>query len=164
MGKLFWNIQAKADKLWVKWISTYYLKKTSAMDWQSRNCSWLIANIFKCKYNTAATYRDIRGDRGHVEWWPVFNRNLAKPRAKFTLWLGMLDRLATKDKLVKFGIVLDPKCAFCNDDETLQHVLFDCKWTGTVWQQVMQQIGYRRQALGWQQEKSWIAAECKRKG
>ncbi|XP_058722226.1 uncharacterized protein LOC131594147 [Vicia villosa] len=49
MGKLFWNIQAKADKLWVKWISAYYLKCHSAMDWQYKNCSWLLANIFKCR-------------------------------------------------------------------------------------------------------------------
>ncbi|XP_058727545.1 uncharacterized protein LOC131599062 [Vicia villosa] len=49
MGKLFWNIQAKADKLWVKWVNTYYLKQHNAMDWQSKNCSWILASVFKCR-------------------------------------------------------------------------------------------------------------------
>ncbi|XP_058776509.1 uncharacterized protein LOC131650795 [Vicia villosa] len=47
MGKLIWNIQAKADKLWVKWIKMYHLKNQNVMDWHPKNCSWIVTNILK---------------------------------------------------------------------------------------------------------------------
>ncbi|XP_058733291.1 uncharacterized protein LOC131604654 [Vicia villosa] len=46
IGKLLWNLQSKANKLWVKWVSTYYLKDENVMDWQSNTtASWLLKTL-----------------------------------------------------------------------------------------------------------------------
>lgn len=34
MSKLLWNLQVKANKLWVKWIDVYYLKNQDVMTWK----------------------------------------------------------------------------------------------------------------------------------
>lgn len=48
IAKLLWNIHAKSDKLWVKWIHMYFIKGASIMDFQPGNsCSWIVKNIFK---------------------------------------------------------------------------------------------------------------------
>lgn len=116
MGKLFWNILAKDDKLWIKWITTYYMKQHNVLEWQHKNCSWILANIFKCRdkikktkawedfiqtgrYRTTSIYKGLRRDRGQVEWKHPFHHNHAKPQAKFIMWISMLGRLTTKDML-----------------------------------------------------------------
>ncbi|XP_058776403.1 uncharacterized protein LOC131650721 [Vicia villosa] len=181
MGKLFWNIQAKADKLWVKWVNTYYLKHADALDWQHKNCSWILANVFKCRdkikmtaawstcmltgsYKTASFYDEIRGDRGQVDWNFLLCKNFAKPRARFVLWLSLLGRLSTKDRLRKHGSDIDDKCVFCNKEETLNHLFFECSDTRQTWSKVLCFIGYHRIPLGWNQEMTWAIAETKRKG
>ncbi|XP_058776967.1 uncharacterized protein LOC131651319 [Vicia villosa] len=47
MGKLFWNIQSKSDKLWVKWINMYYMKNQTAMDRNQHRGSWIPSSIIK---------------------------------------------------------------------------------------------------------------------
>lgn len=52
LSKMIWNIHAKSDKLWVKWIHMYFLKGKSMLEYQpGSNCSWIVRMLFK--------YRDV---------------------------------------------------------------------------------------------------------
>ena len=113
IGKLLWNLQGKADKLWVKWINTYYLKKKDIMNWTlNKNCSWIIKRIIKCmdsfknihywkevelgkSYNTGNMYKAMRGDFEKVTWHKMLASNYARPRAIFTLWMVLNGKLPT---------------------------------------------------------------------
>ncbi|XP_058764072.1 uncharacterized protein LOC131637497 [Vicia villosa] len=151
------------------------------MDWQSKNCSWILASVFKCrdrikgtntwgsaltngKYNTVEIYNDLRGNREHVTWKYVLHRNFAKPLAKFILWLSLLDRLSIKDRLLKHGSNVDAGCIFCRDMETLHHLFFECQTTNLIWRSVLHHIGYNRNPRGWSQEKIWLNSETRKKG
>lgn len=48
IGKLLWNICQKSNKLWVKWVHTYYIKGQDISDYQpATHCSWVLKAIFK---------------------------------------------------------------------------------------------------------------------
>lgn len=50
LTKLLWNIQSKADKLWVRWIHVYYMKGDDVMSWRGQDKrSWIIKSILKCR-------------------------------------------------------------------------------------------------------------------
>ncbi|XP_058783735.1 uncharacterized protein LOC131658460 [Vicia villosa] len=50
MIKLLWNVQAKKDKLWVKWLNAYYIKGLDVQEWQiPHDCSWIIKEIMKSR-------------------------------------------------------------------------------------------------------------------
>ncbi|XP_019415090.1 PREDICTED: uncharacterized protein LOC109326751 [Lupinus angustifolius] len=50
MTKLLWNLASKIDKLWVKWIHTYYLKGADIFNFHlSPSCSWTLRVIIKCR-------------------------------------------------------------------------------------------------------------------
>lgn len=115
------------------------------------------------RYKTTAMYQELRGDRGHVDWYHLFVKNYAKLLARFTLWLSMLGRLVTKDRLLRFGTMVEASCVFCREDETLHHRMFECQWTRKIWQQILLSIGYDRSPLGWNQERHWLIGEVRRK-
>lgn len=63
-------------------------------------------------YQTRAMYKAIRGEKEKVSWNKVMLQNLARPRSIFTLWMTLNGKLQTKDRLIKFGMQMDPKCTF----------------------------------------------------
>lgn len=50
ISKLLWDVAFKFDKLWVKWVNAYYIKRldinTVAI---SANSSWLLRKIIDCR-------------------------------------------------------------------------------------------------------------------
>lgn len=82
--KLLWNIHSKANKLWIRWLDTYFMKGNHVLQWQiTQISSWMLNAILKCrsltqncsawdkgdqigKYHTATIYRENHGDRTKV--------------------------------------------------------------------------------------------------
>ncbi|XP_058746559.1 uncharacterized protein LOC131619487 [Vicia villosa] len=182
LGKLTWNIQAKANKLWVKWVNSYYLKNQNFMAWQARaGYSSLMKSLCTCRdlilytnhwaeavqsgrYNTTEMYQCLRGERAKVPWRKILYKNLARPRAKFHMWLALTGRISTKCRIQKFGIHTDLLCVFCTKQETIAHLYFGCNWTGSVWTSILQWLGYHRNPAPWHQEQLWLACEVSKKG
>ncbi|XP_058773804.1 uncharacterized protein LOC131648018 [Vicia villosa] len=150
MGKLFWKIQAKDDKLWVK----DKIKETDA---------WA-AVLQTGRYKTTVVYKELHGYRGHVPLKHMLYQNYAKPRARFIIWLSLLGQLNTKDRLLKHGNVINAGCIFCREEETLHRLLLECHITKQIWRRVLQNIGYDRNPVGWTQERLWLIGETRRKG
>lgn len=72
-------------------------------------------------YKTIAMYKELRGVEIPVDWRKYFFNNNARPLAKFTLQLNMLEIMETKDKSKtnKYGVMTDNICCL----ETRQHFL-----------------------------------------
>ncbi|XP_060190658.1 uncharacterized protein LOC132619924 [Lycium barbarum] len=86
------------------------------------------------------------------------------PRYKFILWLVMRRRLATVDRLLKFGINVPLTCVFCNTyDETLLHLFFDCPATQALSHRMLVWLGVHRAIGSWQEEVHWTTTMAKRK-
>ncbi|XP_058754588.1 uncharacterized protein LOC131627751 [Vicia villosa] len=182
LGKLLWNIQAKADKMWVKWINIYYLKEQDFFVWQPKSdCSILMKNLVACRdiitqsgywqavlqngfYKTSKMYMSLRGEKEPVPWRKIGFQNLARPRAQFLIWMAFMDRLNTKTRIQQFGIHTDLRCAFCPEQETINHIFFECRWTRSVWTQMLVWLGYHHVPGNWQYEKQWITMETNKKG
>ncbi|XP_058726861.1 uncharacterized protein LOC131598262 [Vicia villosa] len=170
MGKLLWNIQAKADKLWIKWLDTYYIKGQDLNTWQvAATCSWVVKKIMDLrdtmsqtehwataihsgKYVTGTMYKELRGDRIQVCWRKILFTNYARPRAIFTLWMALRGRLPTRDRLHKFGMTIERNCCFCDAEESLEHLFFMCKETKLVWRKVLLWMGIDRRPMKWNDE------------
>ncbi|XP_058763598.1 uncharacterized protein LOC131637052 [Vicia villosa] len=182
MIKLLWNVQAKKDKLWVKWINAYYIKGQDVQEWQiPHDCSWIIKQIMKSrglitndpnwrmkldyeKFKTRDSYELLRETQPLVSWRSVFYANHARPRALFHLWLLMLGRIPTKDRLVKFGVQVEQRCCFCIENESIDHLFFQCSFAKSAWGEMLIWMGYHRGPEVWSIEKEWITAETKKKG
>ncbi|XP_019457667.1 PREDICTED: uncharacterized protein LOC109358055 [Lupinus angustifolius] len=175
MAKLLWNLASKPDKLWVRWIHTYYIKGTSNDEYQpSVNDSWILKAIMKCRtlpkqywtqsaFSTKSIYMELRGQKQRVPWSKLFYDNLVRPRAQFTLRLGCQQRLPTKTRLRKFRIHTDGKCIFCDHEETTDHLFFLCPVSSTIWTYILKWLKQNHTPRSWVEEMTWIICETKGK-
>uniref|UniRef100_A0A803NL60 Reverse transcriptase zinc-binding domain-containing protein n=1 Tax=Cannabis sativa TaxID=3483 RepID=A0A803NL60_CANSA len=65
-----------------------------------------------------------------LHWCKEVWSRLNTPKHSLILWLVMLDKLKTKDRLLKMGIKLQETCNLCTEcNETIQHLFFECRIT-----------------------------------
>ena len=119
--KLLWAIEFKRDKLWVKWVHAYYLKRATLISVNiSANCSWLLRKIVQTRellgelggwqnictnqhFSIKKVYQQFMGEIEKKDWKRLICNNQASPRSKFILWLALNNRLATVDRLRILG-------------------------------------------------------------
>ena len=71
-------------------------------------------------------------------------KKLAPPRVEILVWLIMLGRLSTKDRLVKLNCIsiLDQNCVLYGADiESVSHLFFSCPLAWLLWHRCMQWWG-----------------------
>ncbi|XP_019256492.1 PREDICTED: uncharacterized protein LOC109234906 [Nicotiana attenuata] len=147
--KLQWDLATKADKLWIKWIHMYYIKGHSLDTVKvPKQASWMVQKI----RTVAGLNTQMQGDNGKcrikqlylqqigalpkVEWKTIMFSNLATPKALFSMWLIIQERMMTTDRLNKWNINVDPICVLCgNHPETHAHLFWECtnKNVGSAW-------------------------------
>ncbi|XP_075111638.1 uncharacterized protein LOC142181893 [Nicotiana tabacum] len=99
--------------------------------------SWNKAVILKLQWDLATK---MQGDNGKcskikqlylqqigslakVEWKTIMFKNLARPKALFSMWLIIQERMMTTDRLIIWNINVDPICIFYgNHPETHAHL------------------------------------------
>lgn len=81
----------------------------------------------------------------------MVRNNLARPRAIFGIWMACHDKLtlATKERFHRFGIVENDKCCFCEQQQTLQNLLFDCSNMRSIWLKVLEWLHIKHIPGGW---------------
>lgn len=83
------------------------------------------------------------------------------PGHGFIIWFAIQGRLATKQRLPSWGVVLDDLCCLCRDyPEIVEHLFFYYTFSSRVKESIIQKYGIRRERQRWRKEISWIAISC----
>lgn len=115
------------------------------------------------KFAIGTVYCDFLKHYPMVDWRVMVCHNKVRPRVVFVLCLVCQNKLATKDRLAKFGVNTYKKCAFCNSDETIHHLIFECSHTKKVWEDVLCYLNTTHNVEGWNQDITWLVKVCKSK-
>ncbi|XP_058742336.1 uncharacterized protein LOC131614805 [Vicia villosa] len=115
------------------------------------------------RFSTKTMYLSLVQHLPKVMWKDLVCGNRARPRTVFILWLACNNRLATKDRLAKFGRIVDCECAFCSSGESVEHLFFCCNYTKGIWEEVLKWLKVRHAPLGWKEEVTWLVKICKSK-
>ncbi|XP_058722171.1 uncharacterized protein LOC131593623 [Vicia villosa] len=108
-------------------------------------------------------YNALVGTEEKPAWRHLMFCNYARPRAIFILWLVCNGRLATKERLKRFGMIADDCCMFCSEQETINHLFFGCAGLKGIWVKVLDWIQVTHSPLPWDREMDWIVRNCKGK-
>ncbi|XP_011016272.1 PREDICTED: uncharacterized protein LOC105119785, partial [Populus euphratica] len=158
LAKHIWNIHLKADSIWIQWVHHYYLHShsiwntaaspTSSPLWksiiilrdnlvemgggQSNTVSLMAHWSTSTGPFTAHAYDFLRVRSSLVRWRNVVWESWSMPRYNFILWLAVLGRLRTRDRL--HFLQTDSSCVFCQvEEESHSHLFFGCTWTSSLW-------------------------------
>ncbi|KAL6513981.1 hypothetical protein OROHE_019437 [Orobanche hederae] len=167
--KLLGALHNKEDKLWIRWIHAYYIKDAQFMTMEVHG-SFLMKKLLKLRtvinlsaggmqilntssFSQKVAYLVLRPAGDKVEWKELVLNNMATPRAHFILWLALKRRLASKDRLIRFNINVDPLCAYCGTvNETISHLLFGCTGIKEVWKSILVWMNVPRAVGDWSVE------------
>ncbi|XP_074298738.1 uncharacterized protein LOC141629666 [Silene latifolia] len=75
-------------------------------------------------------------------WHSVVWNRLALPKHNFIAWLYAKERLLTKDRLIKHGLLIDGTCDICSSsNETREHLFFLCPFSNRCLQGLGEWLG-----------------------
>ncbi|XP_075084891.1 uncharacterized protein LOC142168130 [Nicotiana tabacum] len=133
-------------KALISWDKLCATKGNTIWNTKPKSASWVIQKIFKAK-----NYFEVSG----------YTEEEVNLMERFS---AIQDRLATKERLERWGIMEDKTCLLCQrENETLQHLFFDCEVSTTIWQQLINWQGIQRTKGDWQEELQWIEKVAKGK-
>ncbi|XP_075098948.1 uncharacterized protein LOC142175847 [Nicotiana tabacum] len=176
--KLLWAISQKKDTLWVQWIQHQYIKgkdlkeiKTprqassvvrkifEARQWLAPNMDRIQTYALDAKFSIKKAYMDSLPQYPKVYWKSLILSKGRIPKHQFIMWMALQPRLATIDIIQLWGIQVQSECVLCSTDaeETLTHLFFECSYSKTKWQKLLQWIGIQRQVRSWNEELAWLA-------
>jgi hypothetical protein len=159
--KHIWDIHRGVDSLWIKWIHHFILPSLSIWDAQAAKSSsplWKslvsLKNILLADFGGRSQVVDAMsswhaGDNGfaaeaydhfrvkgrEISWDSVVWESWSLPKHSFVLWLAVLGKLRTKDRL--HFVPDNPNCVFCDqEEESHGHLFFSCSWTSSFWSSI----------------------------
>ncbi|XP_039022098.1 uncharacterized protein LOC120154405 [Hibiscus syriacus] len=92
---------------------------TASVCWSQVNGSWI--------------WDKIREKRSKVAWHRIIWFPAHIPKFSLITWMATLDRLLTKERLSRFGMVVDANCVFCGaEQESRTHIFLDCSFSNEV--------------------------------
>lgn len=142
-------------------------------------CSWIQKKVLKSraiieqiggwqqieqkgKMSIIKLYQLLRPQTPKSDWRKIICNSKASPKSVFIVWLAR-NRLATKDRLVHWGVGRDTTCKLCDTcNETVQHMFFDCYIGAEVWGKVMEVLQIRQHKVHFQECMQWVTA-CSQK-
>ncbi|XP_075099181.1 uncharacterized protein LOC142176040 [Nicotiana tabacum] len=109
-------------------------------------------------------YHQLREDYPKMPWRKLTFNNYVVPRWGFILNLALQPRLHTKDKVAGCGSMIDQTCELCKEEnETMQHLFFECKVTREVWERLLKWQGIQRSLMTWDEEVELASKEMEGK-
>ncbi|VFQ90806.1 unnamed protein product [Cuscuta campestris] len=165
--KLLWNLAAKKDTLWVKWVHNVYIQGENLWQWQPKKRhsvffkrlayvrELLVQKLgdhypsmeeamipFSLAGNLIPrkVYDLFRVKANPKPWMAFIWQSYIPLKCSFTMWLALRRRLPTKTNLEFLGLPMD--CTFCGHGlEDVDHLFFSCQFSKEVWDNIKTWLG-----------------------
>ncbi|XP_070043239.1 uncharacterized protein [Nicotiana tomentosiformis] len=184
ISKLLWAVTTKNDALWINWIHTFYIKgkELQQLNTHTQAC-WLVRKILdakkwflnmdynvtlqsccdKDKFSIKKTYLLFLPHLQKVQWKGLVLGPTTIPKHKFIIWLALLGRLATVDRLHKWGIHVQTDCVLCTTraEKNLQHLFFQCPYSSQIWSALLRWLGENRRISNSEEKIDWISKKMR---
>lgn len=94
-------------------------------------------------FTSKSAWSAIRTKAPEAPWHAMVWHKGLVPRWAFILWVTILGRLTTRDRLRSWGVTLDSGCVLCDGGmESHDHLFFCCSFALLVWKEVKARCGY----------------------
>lgn len=117
---------------------------TVTLSQEENSYEWVINGKSRDKFSTRSVYAYLKGDVATVAWSSLVWNSYGIPRQNFLTWLVIQNRCPTKDRLLSWGLQVDPLCPLCNvGQESHNHLFFDCSFSFQIWSVMAARCGFQ---------------------
>ncbi|KAE8693577.1 hypothetical protein F3Y22_tig00110809pilonHSYRG00241 [Hibiscus syriacus] len=173
------NILAGEGSLWIAWIKDYCFKSLDYWNVDRKpHFSWILNKLIKLReearrlFISVSIWPQIKGGwiwdricdrRDKVGWHRLIWFPSHIPKFSIIAWMVILDRLPTKDRLARFGIVTVNVCGLCGDNqESRNHLFLECSFARVIWKAILHACGLQLQLLTcWDNAMHWMISNLK---
>ncbi|XP_039045886.1 uncharacterized protein LOC120185854 [Hibiscus syriacus] len=159
------KILAGHGSLWVAWLKTYVFKDQDFWNFVAgSNVSWSINRLLKLRptslsiFSSSSSLRlrdiweSIRIKREKVPWHNLIWFPMHIPKFSLITWMSLLNRLPTRDQLLKMGISTEGTCVNCRDDqETRNHIFCQRTLAVRLWSSVLSLNSVKNTSSTWEE-------------
>ena len=129
-----WQVQASSLCSW-NWRKILHLRSLT-YSFIERRDDGAVWKYLGSKYSAAVIWNEIGPKQDKKDWHRLLWTSLMIPRHVIVVWMAILNRLPTLDRMSSWGLVQDGKCRLCqNALETRDHLFFACSFSKKVWGQ-----------------------------
>lgn len=89
-------------------------------------------------FSIKLAYKKLQANFDKVDWRKLLCNEKVIPKSKFILWLALLNKLATADRVSLWSHDSSPLCKiFDANVESVPHLFFRCNYSWQVWSVVL---------------------------
>jgi len=133
--------RAVSQQLMLQWEELVQIAISISLNNEEDTVIWKFNS--KGQYSVQSLY-EVLSFRGvspiHI---PAVWKLSVSPRVHIFLWLLYNNKILTRDNLQKKRDVEDKSCLFCCEDETVNHLFFECCVAKLIWNWVSEVVGVR---------------------
>ncbi|KAL7616874.1 hypothetical protein Lser_V15G04043 [Lactuca serriola] len=105
-----------------------------------------ICRKFSCKQ----VWSDLNNFGDIVPWYDIVWYNNCIPRNSFILWMAVLNRLKTQDRVRGWEVAGKLLCPFCEIvPDSHNHLFFNCDYTSRIWRYFCIKVGLNLKTVEW---------------
>ncbi|CAL1371778.1 unnamed protein product [Linum trigynum] len=183
-----WNVLISSGSLWVAWVQRYRIKQKSFWDLKEGAAgSWVWKRLLRCRsdiqhfvsnqgdltlwdgepmarYSVKRAWDSLRLHDSPVGWFELVWSKEVVHRHGIILWLAILGRLRTQDKLLAWGKPVSGFCVFYPGGiETCCHIFYACPFMQAIVTSCVASLAPVSGLGTWEEVIDWCASEWKGK-
>lgn len=102
-------------------------------------------------YPAHSTWESSRSRKEPRDWWKGVWYKGYIPKVVLIQWVACHNRLNTRSGIYKWGMGQHNRREFCNEeDETVEHLVFQCRFTKEVWSPISHRNGGNNPEYRWE--------------
>ncbi|XP_039067947.1 uncharacterized protein LOC120213999 [Hibiscus syriacus] len=171
MMQLIRNLLAGQGSLWIAWTHTYVIKSKDFNQMStSASSSYTFNRLLKLKTeaipilnagvtNAKEIWEEIRIKHDKVPWHKLIWFPLHIPKFSIITWLAILDRLPTRERLLRMGITTASYCILRNNAlETRNHLFVNCTIVTSIWNGILNLCHLSIPQMSWENKLAWASS------
>jgi len=84
------------------------------------------------KFTVKSVYKALTKNDASPYFWKIWKGKIPA-KIKIFLWLVAINAILTRDNMIRRKWTGDPSCLFCDQNESISDLLFQCSMAKVVW-------------------------------
>lgn len=117
----------------------------------------MIDEVIQKPFSSRQVWNNIRTTKPLVSWSGLVWHKARIPKHAFSVWLFVLNRNPTLDRLVRWGCDVEQTCLLCGlHNESRDHLFFECGYSAEIWFAVVSKILSLTPPENWDAILQWL--------